>query len=80
MVRMKIRKGQLNDLLSSGNLSVSRRNMALRLLWFIIGALDHKLSFSGLKEIYQTYKRLDLVPEGYMYAALHMHREAPLHI
>ena len=80
MVRMKIRKGQLNDILSIGNLSVSRRNMALRLLWLITGALDHKLSFRGLKEVYQTYKSLDLVPEGYLYPALHKHREAPLHI
>ena len=54
--------------------------MALRLLWFIKGALDHKLSFRSLKEIYQTYKRLDLVPDGYMYASLHMHSKAPLHI
>ena len=80
MVRMKIRRGQLSDLLERGDLSVSRRNMARRLLWFIIGALDHELSFSRLQEVYQTYKHLDLVPEGYMYAPLHMHREEPLHI
>ena len=54
--------------------------MALRLLWFINGALDHKLSFIRLQEIYQTYKHLDLVPEGYMYAPLHMHQEEPQHI
>ena len=77
---MKIRRDQLNDLLSSGEPSVSRRKMALRLVWFINGTLDHKFSFRRLQEIYQTYKRLDLVPEGYMYASLHMHREAPLHI
>ena len=80
MARMQIRRGQLNDVLNSDNLSSSRRRMALRLLWFITGALDHKLSFSSLQEIYQTYKHLDLVPEGYMYAPLHMHREEPEHI
>ena len=41
MARMQIRRGQLNDLLNRDNLSESRRKMALRLLWFINGALDH---------------------------------------
>ena len=48
MARMQIRRGQLNDVLNRGNLSEKRRKMAQRLLWFIIGALDHRLSFSSL--------------------------------
>ena len=80
MVLMWTRRDQLNDLLNNRNLSASRRKMAQRLLWYINGTLEHKISFRRLQEVYQTYKDLDLVPEGYMYAALHMHREAPLHI
>ena len=48
LLKMKIRRGQLEDLLSTENLSEKRRNMALRLLWFLTGALDHNLSFRSL--------------------------------
>ena len=77
---MKRRREQLNDLLNFRELTVSKRNMVHRLLWFIEGAVEYKISFRSLQEVYQAYKHLDLVPEGYMYASLHMHREAPLHI
>ena len=80
MILMWTRRDQLNDFLSTRNLSEYRRKGALRLLWFINGTLEHKISFRRLQEVYQTYKHLDLVPEGYMYAALHMHHKAPQHI
>ena len=80
MLKFKIRRKQLKDLLNGGTISVARRNQVLRLLWFINGAVKHNLSFRRLREVYETYERLDLVPEGYMYAALHMHSEAPLHV
>ena len=33
-----------------------------------------------LYEIYNTYTRLDLVPEGYSYAPLYMHDSKPHHM
>ena len=48
MIQMKIRRGQLEDLLGTDNLSASRRRMTLRLLWFIVGIIDHRLSFRRL--------------------------------
>ena len=80
MLKLKIRKAQIKDMLKSEGLTVSKRRKALRLLWYIKGAVNHNLSLESLREIYETYKRLDLIPEGYMYASLHMHSEAPLHI
>ena len=52
----------------------------LRLQWVIIGAIDHKISMTRLYEIYQTYTRLNLVPEGYSYAPLYMHDSMPHHM
>ena len=33
-----------------------------------------------LYEIYHTYTRLDLVPEGYNYATIYMHEREPYHM
>ena len=59
------------------------RRSILRLLWVVVGSLDHNLDVrrnGKLYQIYMKYKQLDLVPEGYMYAEFHMHTEAPLHV
>ena len=78
--RMEYRRRQLVDLLSKANMTKQKRDKMLRLQWVIIGAIDHKISMTRLYEIYQTYPRLSLVPEGYSYAPLYMHDSQPHHM
>ena len=47
------------------------RDKAKRLLWVLVGILEHDLSQERLKQVYKTYDRLDLIPEGYQYAQLY---------
>ena len=77
---LEIRRRQLHDKLSGNGLSKAERHKAQRLLWVLVGCLDFNLSLTGLKQIYRTYARLDLIPEGYHYAMLYQQDAQPQHM
>ena len=79
---MERRKQSLNNLLNRQILSEKGERCVRRLLWVVKGSLDHNLDvrrYGKVYQVYQTYKRLDLVPEGYNYPNFHQHTVAPLH-
>ena len=77
---MEIRRGQLHDKLQGNDLTTAERLKAKRLLWVLDGCLDFNLSLAGLREIYKTYTRLNLIPEGYHYAPLYRLDAEPQHM
>ena len=48
----------------------AKRNKMLRYIWLLEGILNTEHSWHALKQIKTKYKRLDLVPKGYLYAEL----------
>ena len=68
------KKRQLDIKLSNDEMTPTSRDNARRELWCIKGQLDHGLCRERLTEICQTYERINLVPEGYMYAPLYLHK------
>ena len=48
-----------------------------RLIWVISGAVDHGISMKRLFMVSQTFERIGLVPQGYMYAELYMRDVEP---
>ena len=73
------RKTQLLGLLARPNLPEHRKPKIQRLLWVIIGALDHGISMKRLFKVSKTYERIGMVPQGYNQAELYLQTKEPHH-
>ena len=65
----------LRDLLSDPKAKLSKKERYRKelLLWRYVGFTEHKINYSMLTKVSQTYERIGLVPQGYMYADLYAH-------
>lgn len=57
---------ELQKLIDSPNVSEKRRFKARILIWVYIGIVEHQINLSKLYRVSKTYKRIGIVPEGYM--------------
>ena len=62
----------LIKLIENNRITEKRRYKMQILCWIYIGISEHQLHLSKLDRVAKTYKRIGLVPEGYMQADLYL--------
>ena len=60
--RMHGRRKELEAGLKNKHITEKKRRTLQRLLWVMVGVLDHDLSLRKLYQVLKTYERIDCVP------------------
>lgn len=59
---------ELEKLLEYRKITKEKRFKARILLWVYIGIAEHQINLTKLYKVSKTYKRIGVLPEGYMQA------------